>query len=94
MADDAAYKKIIREMQLEPLTYREIAEDWEAKPDEWYHAIIAIGDLPVVLAIPNLKIVGVGVSLWLIMNLKLTIISMDWCKFHHNHTTLNFLMTS
>merc|ERR1712034_304570 len=43
-------------MQLEPLTYREIAEDWEAKPDEWYHAIIVIGDLPVVLAITNLKI--------------------------------------
>ena len=56
MADDAAYKNIIREMQLESLTYREIAEDWEAKPDDWYHAIIAIGDLPVVLAIPNLKI--------------------------------------
>ena len=56
MADDAGYKKLIREMQLEPLTYKEIADDWQTNADEWYHAIIAIEDLPIVLAIPNLKI--------------------------------------
>ena len=56
MGDDAGYKKLLREMQLEPLTYKEIADDWEAKADEWYHAIITIEDLPIVLAIPNLKI--------------------------------------
>ena len=55
-ADDAGYKKLLREMQLEPLTYKDIAGDWDVKPDEWYHAIIAIEDLPIVLAIPNLKI--------------------------------------
>ena len=56
MAEDAGYKKLLREMQLEPLTHKEIADDWETKADEWYHAIIAIEDLSIVLAIPNLKI--------------------------------------
>lgn len=56
MCDDAGYKKLLRQMQLESLTYKDVADDWQAKVDEWYHAIIAIEDLPIVLAIPNLKI--------------------------------------
>lgn len=56
MGDDESYKMLLREMQLETLTYKEIADDWETKSDEWYHAMIAIEDLPIVLAIPNLKI--------------------------------------
>ena len=56
MADDAGYKELICKMQLEPLTYKEIAGDWEKRPEEWYHAMIAIEDLPIVLAIPSLKI--------------------------------------
>ena len=56
MCDDAGYKKLLRDMQLEPLTYKDIADDWEANSTEWYHAIIAIADLPIVLAIPNLRI--------------------------------------
>ena len=56
MSEDAGYKKLLREMQLEPLTYKAIADDWQVNDSEWYHAIIAIEDLPIVLAIPNLNI--------------------------------------
>ena len=51
-----SYKTLLRSMQLEPSTYKDVADDWEAKPDEWYHALIAIEDLPIVLSIPNLKL--------------------------------------
>lgn len=53
---DAGYNTLLGEMQIEPLTYKDVAGDWQVKEDEWYHAIIAIEDLPIVLAIPNLKI--------------------------------------
>ncbi len=43
-------------MNLKPLTYEEVANDWKKSADEWYHAMIANEDLPIVLAIPNLKI--------------------------------------
>ena len=33
-----------------------MADDWEVKQDEWYHALISINDLPIILAIPDLKI--------------------------------------
>ena len=56
MADNEAYKTLLRTMQLKPLTYKEIANDWETRLDEWYHALIAIEDLPIVLAIPNFKV--------------------------------------
>ena len=56
MADNEAYKILIRTMEMKPLTYEEIANDWEDNSNEWYHALIAIEDLPTVLAIPNLKI--------------------------------------
>jgi len=56
MADVAEYQELIRKMQLEPLTYEEIASDWKKRSEEWYHVMIAINDLPIVLAIPNLKI--------------------------------------
>ena len=41
---------------MKPLSYKDVAEDWEKNPKEWYHALIAIADLPIVLAIPHLKI--------------------------------------
>ena len=53
---DASYVNLIRKMELKPLTYRDVANDWEANGNEWYHALIAIVDLPIVLAIPNFKI--------------------------------------
>ena len=53
---DASYVNLIRKMELKPLTYRDVANDWEMNGNEWYHAMIAIEDLPIVLAIPNLKI--------------------------------------
>ena len=56
MSDDAGYKKLIADMELRPLTYEDVAKDWEANSMEWYHAIIAFEDLSIVLAIPNLKI--------------------------------------
>ena len=54
--DDEAYKKLIREMEMETLTYEAVANDWEKKAKEWFHACIAIEDLPIVLAIPNMNI--------------------------------------
>ena len=56
MAYDPEYKKLITDLGLKPLTYKEIADDWEANTKEWYHAMISIEDLPIVLAIPNLKV--------------------------------------
>ena len=55
-AGDEAYKKLIRDHSLTPLSYKDVAEDWERNNKEWYHALIAIEDLPIVLAIPELKI--------------------------------------
>ena len=54
--NDEAYKKLIRNYELTPLSYKDIAEDWERNSSEWYHALIAIEDLPTVLAIPDLRI--------------------------------------
>ena len=55
-ASEGAYKKLIREMEMKPRSYEEVARDWEANRGEWYHAMIAIEDLGIVLAIPDLKI--------------------------------------
>ena len=54
--NDASYAKLIQTMGLKPLTYQEVANDWSSNQNEWYHAMIAIQDLPIVLAIPNFKI--------------------------------------
>ena len=54
--NDEAYKELIRYHALKPLTYKDIAEDWQRNCKEWYHALIAIEDLAIVLAIPELKI--------------------------------------
>ena len=53
---DEAYNKLIRDSELTPRTYKDVAEDWELNNKEWYHALIAIEDLSTVLAIPSLKI--------------------------------------
>ena len=53
---DAAYLNLIRTMQLKPLTYQAVANDWEENGTEWYHVMVAIEDLPIVLAIPNFNI--------------------------------------
>ena len=53
---DEAYKKLIRDFQLTPRTYKDVAEDWERSNTEWYHALIAIEDVSTVLVIPALKI--------------------------------------
>ena len=52
--EEKAYKELVKEMS--PLSYKDVAEDWENNPKEWYHALIAIVDLPIVLAVPDLKI--------------------------------------
>ena len=54
--NDEVYKKLIHDHALTPLTYKDVAEDWQRNCNEWYHALIAIEDLPIVLAIPELKI--------------------------------------
>ena len=56
MACEESYKMLLREMKMEPLTYEAVAADWEKSAKEWYHALIAIEDLPIVLAIPNMNI--------------------------------------
>ena len=53
---DAEYKQLLKSMQLEPKTYKCIADDWEVKQEEWYHALISFEDLPTILAIPDMKI--------------------------------------
>ena len=54
--NDEAYKQLLRDMELEPRSYEDVAKDWMANDREWYHALIAIEDLPTVLAIPDLQI--------------------------------------
>ena len=56
IGDDAAYKMLIKGMELKPMTYEDVAKDWNSNGKEWYHALISIDDLPTVLAIPNLNI--------------------------------------
>ena len=53
---DECYKKLLRDFELNTLSYKDVADDWERKSTEWYHALIAIEDLPTVLAIPEIKI--------------------------------------
>ena len=55
MLDDE-YKDMIKASGLVPSSYEKVAIGWERKETEWYHALIAIEDLPVVLDIPNLNI--------------------------------------
>ena len=52
--EENSYKELIKDTV--PLSYKDVAEDWEKKSKEWYHALIAIEDLPIVLAIPELRI--------------------------------------
>ena len=49
-----SYKMLVK--HINPLSYKDVAEDWEKTSSEWYHALVAIEDLPIVLAIPGLKI--------------------------------------
>ena len=53
---DEAYKNLLRDARLETRSYEEVARDWEENSREWFHALIAIEDLPIVLAIPGLRI--------------------------------------
>ena len=52
---DSEYKELLSSLKLEPKTYKCAANDWKAKQDEWYHALISIDDLSTILAIPDLK---------------------------------------
>ena len=52
--EENSYKKLVNGMK--PLSNRDVADDWESNSSEWYHALIAIEDLPIVLAIPDLKV--------------------------------------
>ena len=54
--NDKSYQKLLADMYRKPLAYSDVAKDWQANENEWYHAIIAIEDLPIVLTIPDLKI--------------------------------------
>ena len=50
------YQKFLESMAIKTLDYEEIARDSESRNDEWYHTLISIDELPIVLSIPNLKI--------------------------------------
>ena len=52
---DADYKQLLKSMQLEPKTYKCMADDWNVKQEEWYHALISIEVLPIIQAIPDLE---------------------------------------
>ena len=56
MGDDETYKSLLRSLQMKTLTYKDVADDWEVNPEEWYHALISIDDLSIVFAIPNIRI--------------------------------------
>ena len=56
MADNQTYKKLVADLGMKPLTYKDVAGDWESNPREWYHAMISIENLPIVLAIPEMQI--------------------------------------
>ena len=53
---DEEYKNAMHGMGMETLAYEKLANDWKRKNTEWYDTIVAIEDLSVVLAIPNLNI--------------------------------------
>ena len=54
--NDAAYKTLMSEMDMQTLAQEDVAKDWDSDPNEWYHVLIAIENLPIVLAIPDLKV--------------------------------------
>ena len=54
--EDEAYKNLLRDEKLETRSYEDVARDWEQNSNQWFHALIAIEDLPIVLAIPNMTI--------------------------------------
>ena len=53
---DEEYRKLLSSVDLKPLDYKQVADDWESRQEEWYHAMISEEDLSIVLGIPNLKI--------------------------------------
>ena len=53
---DAEYNELLNSSQLETKTYKCISDDWEAKKAECYNALISIEYLPMILAIPDMKI--------------------------------------
>ena len=54
--EEASYKLLLKTMNMKLLSYEVVAKDWENNSKEWYHALVAIEDLPIVLVIPNLQI--------------------------------------
>ena len=54
--EEASYKLLLKTMNMKQLSYEVVAKDWENNSKEWYHVLVAIEDLPIVLAIPNLQI--------------------------------------
>ena len=64
---------------MKALDYKEIARDWESRNDEWYHALISIDDLPIVLSIPNLKVYA-----WC----RCKLIGTDGTEAHHHQNLL------
>ena len=55
MIDDE-YKKLLKSIEIKTLDYEEIAKDWESRNDDWYHALISMDELTIVVSIPNLKV--------------------------------------
>ena len=51
---DMEYKQLLSSLKLEPKTYKCVADDWEAKQEEWYHALIFIDNLSTILTISDI----------------------------------------
>jgi len=47
--EDETYKNLLRDVKMETRSYEDVARDWETNANEWFHALIAIEDLPIVL---------------------------------------------
>ena len=53
---DMEYKQLLSSLKLESKTYKCVADDWEAKQEEWYHYLISIDDLPTIIALQDMDI--------------------------------------
>ena len=80
--DAEEYQQLLESMELKTLDYREVAQDWESRNDEWYHALISMDDLRTVLTIPNLKVYA-----WC----RCKLIDQDGSESHHHwHGLVHF----
>ena len=83
---DEAYKSLLLDAKLETRSYEDVARDWKENSREWFHALIAIEDLPIVFAIPGLHIYA-----WC----RCKVVADDGAEAHHHwHGLVHFTATT